>query len=202
VAVGVALALSGAFLAWRHWPAPAPPLPPSGQLPTATLIDDARPLPAFVLHRAGGTLGNADLAGRWTLLSFGYTFCPDICPTTLATLQEVAGRLKTRALPAPQVVFISVDPARDTPGRLADFVRFFDAGFVGATGSDEEMAGLVKHLGVQYQRHEGPDSRHYVVDHSAVVYLVDPQGRLKATFSWPHDPAAMAADYARLTAGG
>jgi protein SCO1/2 len=202
IAVGIALALSGAFLAWRHWPAPAPALPPSGQLPAATQVNDARPLPAFVLHRADGTLSNADFTGRWTLMSFGYSFCPDICPTTLATLGEVKAQLAARRLPAPQVVFVSVDPARDTPARLAEFVRFFDANFVGATGSDAELAALVKHLGVQYQRHEGPDPQHYVVDHSAVVYLVDPQGRLKATFSWPHEPAAMAADYARLTAGG
>lgn len=202
VAVGVALALSGAFLAWRHWPAPAPALPLSGQLPTSTRVDDARPLPAFALHRAEGTLSNADLAGRWTLLSFGYTFCPDICPTTLATLGEVKAQLAARGLPAPQVLFVSVDPARDTPARLAEFVRFFDADFVGATGSNAELATLVRHLGVQYLRHEGPDPQHYVVDHSAVIYLIDPQGRLKATFSWPHEPAAMAADYARLTAGG
>jgi protein SCO1/2 len=199
VAVGVALALSGAFLAWRHWPAPVPALPASGQLPAATLVDDTRPLPAFVLHRADGTLGNTDLAGRWTLMSFGYTFCPDICPTTLATLGEVKAQLAARGLPAPQVVFVSVDPARDTPARLAEFVRFFDASFVGATGSDADLAGLVKHLGMQYARHDGPDQEHYVVDHAAVVYLIDPQGRLKATFSWPHDPAAMAADYDRIT---
>jgi protein SCO1/2 len=197
----VALALSGAFLAWRHWPAPAPALPPSGQLPSATLVNDTTPLPAFALHRVDGTLSNADLLGRWTLLDFGYTFCPDICPTTLATLNEVKTQSAARGAPVPRVIFVSVDPARDTPQRLAEYVRFFDAGFVGATGSDAELAGLVKHLGVQYQRHEGPDSQHYVVDHSAVVYLIDPQGRLKATFSWPHDPATMAAGYAQITSG-
>jgi protein SCO1/2 len=195
----VALALSGAFLAWRHWPAPAPALPPSGRLPAATVVNDTRPLPAFALHRSDGTLGNADLLGRWTLLAFGYTYCPDICPTTLATLKEVKSRLEAGGTAAPQVVFVSVDPARDMPGRLAEFVRFFDPAFIGATGSDAELAAPAKHLGVYYERHDAKDKKLYVVDHSAVVYLIDPQGRLKAIFSWPHDPAAMAADYAQLT---
>jgi protein SCO1/2 len=201
IALGAALVLSGAFLAWRHWPEPAPALPPSGQLSSSTLIDDAMPLPAFALHRADGTLTNADLIDHWTLIDFGYTYCPDTCPTTLATLKEVKTQLEASGTTAPQVIFVSVDPARDAPVRLGEFVRFFDPGFVGATGSDAELAALVKHLGVQYQRHEGPDRQHYVVDHSAVVYLVDPEGRLKATFSWPHDPATMAAHYAQLTSG-
>lgn len=202
IAVGVAVALSGAFLAWRHWPAPVPALPPSGQMPAATQVNDSRPLPAFALQRADGTLSNADLIGRWTLLDFGYSFCPDICPTTLATLSEVKAQLAARSLPAPQVFFVSVDPARDTPARLAEYVRFFDPDFIGATGDDAALAPLVKHLAVHYQRHDATDKKLYVVDHSAVVYLIDPQGRLKAIFSWPHEPAAMAADYAQLTSGG
>lgn len=196
----MALMLSGAFLAWRHLRAPAPALPPSGNLPSATRINDATPLPTFALHRADGTLTNADLLGHWTVLAFGYTFCPDICPTTLATLKDLKTRLEANGTAVPQVVFVSVDPARDTPERLAEFVRFFDPGFVGASGDDAALAALVKHLGVRYERHDAQDKKLYVVDHSAVAYLIDPQGKLKATFSWPHDPAAMAADYAQLTA--
>jgi protein SCO1 len=201
IALGVALALSGGFLAWRHWPEPAPALRPSGHLSSSTLVDDATPLPAFTLRRANGTLTNADLIGHWTLLDFGYTFCPDVCPTTLATLKDVKTRLEAGGTPAPQVIFVSVDSARDTPERLTKFVRFFDPGFIGATGDDAALASLVKHLGVQYERHDAQDKKRYVVDHSAVVYLIDPQGKLKATFSWPHDPAALAADYAQLTSG-
>ncbi len=201
IALGVALALSGAFLAWRHWPGPAPALPPSGRLSSSTLIDDAVPLPAFALRRAGSTLTNADLLGHWTLLDFGYTFCPDTCPTTLATLKEVKTQLEASGTASPQVIFVSVDAARDTPARLADYVRFFDPAFIGATGDDAELGSLVKHLGVQYERHDTQDKKRYVVDHSAVVYLIDPQGKLKATFSWPHDAATMATDYAQITSG-
>jgi protein SCO1/2 len=201
IALGVALVLSGAFLAWRHWPEPAPALPSSGQMSSSTLIDDAVPLPAFALHRTNGTLTNADLLGHWTLLDFGYTYCPDICPTTLATLKEVKTRLAVNGTTAPQFVFVSVDPARDSPERLGEFVRFFDPGFIGVTGDDAALAPLVKHLGVSYQRLDAMDKKLYVVDHSAVVYLIDPQGRLKATFSWPHDPVRMVDDYVLLTSG-
>jgi protein SCO1/2 len=202
VAVGVALALSGAFLAWRHWPAPVPALPASGQLPTASRIDDKVPLPAFALHRSSGTFSNADLLGHWTLLNFGYANCPQICPTTLTTLREVKARLAGNGKAVPQVAFISVDPTRDTPPRLATFMLYFDPQFIGATGNDEELTPLARHLGLAYQRHDAVDKEHYEVDHGTAVYLVDPQGRLKATFSWPHDPATMAADLVKLTSGG
>lgn len=202
VALGVALALSGAFLAWRHWPAPAPALPPAGSLASATRVDDPVPLPAFALRKAEGSLTNADLLGRWTLIDFGYTFCPDICPTTLATLKDVKARVAANGHAAPHVIFVSVDPTRDTTERLRDYVRFFDPAFVGATGDDAALAPLAKHLGVHYERHDGHGEPHYVVDHSTGIYLIDPQGRLKATFSWPHDPAQMVDDYAQLTSGG
>ncbi|HTY99383.1 MAG TPA: SCO family protein [Rhodocyclaceae bacterium] len=184
-------------MAWRHLRSAAPVAPPSA----ATLIDDARPLPPFTLRRVGGTLGNADLAGHWTLLDFGYTFCPDICPTTLAALKDVKARLVATGIAPPRVIFVSVDPARDTPERLNDYVRFFDPDFLGATGDDAALAPLAQNLGVHYQRLDERDKQHYTVDHSAAVYLIDPRGRLRATFSWPHDPAAIAADYRRLTGG-
>lgn len=165
----------------------------------ATLLNDDRPLPPFTLRRQGGLLTNADLRGHWTLLDFGFTFCPDICPTTLATLKEFETRLAAAGVSAPQVIFVSVDPARDTPEHLAEYVRFFDPAFIGATGDDAALAPLVKHLGVYYQRQDAKDRQNYSVDHSALIYLIDPQVRLKAIFSWPHNAEAMAADYPRLT---
>lgn len=172
------------------------------ELVAATRLDDARPLPAFALRRQGGTLANADLRGHWTLLDFGYTFCPDICPTTLATLKDMKSRLAADGGAPPQVIFVSVDPARDTPERLAEYVRFFDPAFIGATGDDAALAPLVKHLGVYYHRQDAKDKRTYSVDHSAIIYLIDPQVRLKAIFAWPQTAGAMADDFRRLTAGG
>jgi protein SCO1/2 len=85
---------------------------------------------------------------------------------------------------------------------MATFVQFFDPSFIGATGDDASLAPLTKNLGVYYQQLDSMDKGHYTVDHTAAIYLIDPQGRLKAVFSWPHDPAAMAADYPKIIAGG
>jgi len=199
---GLSLAFIGAYVALRNFHSPAPALPPSGKLPSATLLNDEQPLPPFSFVRQGGALTNADLMGHWTLMFFGYTFCPDICPTSLAALKDFKARLQANGTTPPQVVFVSVDPARDTPERMASFVAFFDPAFIGATGDDAALAPLAKNLGVHYQRLNGTDKEHYVVDHSAGIYLIDPQGRLKAMFSWPHDAAAMAWDYPTIIRSG
>lgn len=206
LASGLLLVAAGGYLAWRHLPAgPAPALPARQPvLRSATWLNDSQPLPAFRLATAGGDLTNAELAGRWNLLYFGYTYCPDICPTALTALKALADRLAAEGGGRPQVVMVSVDPARDTPDQLARYTAFYDPAFIGATGPDAILAPLVKHLGVFYQRHDEARRADYVVDHSDAVYLIDPDGRLKAVFSGPKDVAAMAADYRVLTgaAGG
>jgi protein SCO1/2 len=199
---GLSLAFIGIYLTVRHLHGPVPALPPSGKLPSATLLNDEQPLPAFSFSRSGPALTNADLERHWTIMFFGYTYCPDICPTTLATLKDFKARVVAAGISPPQVVFISVDPARDTPARIASFVSFFDPAFIGATGDDAALAPLAKNLGVHYQRLEGADKDHYVVDHSAGVYLIDPKGRLKALFNWPQDAAAMAQDYPAIIGSG
>jgi protein SCO1/2 len=195
------LLVAGIYLGWQHLRQPAVAATAPTALTAATLLNDNRPLPAFTLRRKGGTLENADLRGHWTLLDFGYTFCPDICPTTLATLKDIKARLASAGIAPPQVIFVSVDPARDNPERLAGYVHFFDPAFIGATGDDAALAPLVKHLGVYFKRFDEQDKLHYTVDHSAIIYLIDPQVRLKAIFSWPHNAAAIAADYPELTGG-
>ena len=195
LAFGLAIALSGAWLAWRHWRPVAGPL----ALPAATVIDDRQPLPAFALHRSNGRLTPADLAGGWSAVVFGYTTCTDVCPTSLAKLKDLSARLRARGLPAPRMVFVSLDAGRDTPERLENFARAFDPDILAATGNDKELAALVGHLGVHYQRVEGLTPDNYRIDHTDAIFLVDPQLRLKAVFSWPQDPAAMAAAWPGLT---
>jgi protein SCO1/2 len=131
---------------------------------------------------------------------FGYTHCPDVCLTGLTAMKDMRSRLQTAGVVPPQVIFISVDPARDTPEHLAAFAGFFDPSFIGATGNDDALAPLVKNLGIHYQRVEGKKKESYTMDHTASVFLVDPKGRLKAVFSWPHDPQAMAKDYPKIIA--
>jgi protein SCO1/2 len=111
----------------------------------------------------------------------------------------VVEALAARKQTPPQVLMVSVDPARDSPEQLARYTAFFDPGFIGATAPDAALAPLVKHLGVFFERHDQGKAEHYVVDHSDAVYLVDPAGRLKAVFSGPREVPAMVADYLALT---
>jgi protein SCO1/2 len=179
---------------------PAPALPPEGSRLSATVVNDEQPLPAFSLTRAGSLLTNADLLGHWSLVFFGYTHCPDVCLTSLAAMKDMRDRLQVAGVVPPQVIFVSVDAARDTPAHLAEFVSFFDPSFIGATGKDAALAPLVKNLGVFYQRQDSKKKDSYTMDHTSSVFLVDPKGRLKAVFSWPHDPQAMAVDYPKIIA--
>lgn len=195
---GLVLAVAGGYHTWQRLRAgPVPALPPQGSL-SATVVDDEMVLPAFEAVRAEGRFGNEQLRGHWNLLFFGYTHCPDICPTTLTLLKQMHGRLASRDLPLPQVVLLSVDPARDTPQGLKQYVGHFDAAFIGATGTDEGLGPLMKHLGARYARHDGDKAGGYAIDHTAAIYLVDTTGRLRAVFSPPFEPARMADDYAVL----
>jgi protein SCO1/2 len=131
------------------------------------------------------------LKGKWTFVYFGYTYCPDVCPTTLAELARAKKLLDQAGLSA-QYVFVSVDPQRDTPKRLAQYVAFFDPGFVGATGSDEALTALTRQIGVAYSFPEGTRGASYAVDHSSIVALFDPDARLHAVFTPPQEAEEIA----------
>jgi protein SCO1/2 len=171
----------------------------------ALMYPAARPVPDFTLQRADGkTLTQKDWQGRWTLVFFGYTHCPDVCPTTLATLKQVWTKLDATTRQHLAVDFISVDPQRDTPEQLGKYVGFFSPDFVAATGSDEVLAPLTRSLGLLYMRAPKKDGEdkdgEYNVDHSAQVILVNPRGQVAGMFRPPLDPAKMAADLALLAA--
>lgn len=195
------LALAAAALGWwlgngTFRPPAAPPALP--QVQAGTLLPQPKALAPFTLTGEDGEpLGKEDLAGRWTFVFFGYTHCPDICPTTLATLTQVDKRLADAGEGTrPRVLFVSVDPERDTPERLAEYVGYFAPDFRGATADREELQALTRQLGVLYARSEGQETAMgYLVDHSGAVLLLDPQVRLTAIFSAPHDPEALAADF-------
>lgn len=201
ILVGLAFAVTGTLLAWRAMVAPRTPAGlPTPETRSATVLRDDKPLPPFDFEKAGGRFTNQDLDGRWTFLFFGYTQCPDICPTALALMARVKAGIADRKGPAPQVAFVSVDPKRDTPALLSQYVPHFDPSFVGAVGDDAALAALVKHLGVFYVRHDKGGDAHYAVDHTAAIYLIDPKGRLMAVFSAPQEAARVIDDYLALTA--
>ncbi|MRR52153.1 MAG: SCO family protein [Rhodocyclaceae bacterium] len=163
-------------------------------------IQPPSPLTAFALQdAAGGRFTNADLIGRWSIIFFGYTYCPDICPTALTTLVQMRNELVRQGVAPPHVVFISVDPKRDQPEMLRQYARSFDPAFGSVSGSDADLAALIKQLGVYYFRHDKDGNPHYAVDHSAGLYLIDPQGRWRAFFPPPQEGAKLAADFIALT---
>jgi protein SCO1 len=169
-------------------------------LASGTLLTPARPLPEFAfIDHAGQPFGPDRLRGRWSLIFFGFTSCPDVCPTTLGQLAQVEKRLAD--LPSeerPQVILVSVDPQRDTPEHLASYVKFFSPSFVGVTGSQSAIKEFTRTMGVPVAiTPTGGDG--YTVDHSAAVFAIDPAGELCALFSPPHSPETLAADLRRLT---
>ena len=169
------------------------------ELRSALLYPAPRALPDFSLVRSDGRpLTLADWKGHWTVAFFGFTHCPDICPTTLATFKQVWRRLDPATRERVRFDFVSVDPARDTPELLARYTAYFSPDFVASTGSDEELTRLTRSLGLLYTRGEQKDGT-YSVDHSASAVLVDPQGRQAGLFRPPFEAEAIAADLAALT---
>lgn len=120
----------------------------------------------------------ADFRGKVVAVFFGFTHCPDVCPTTLATMREVKARLGPDGERL-QVIFVTVDPERDTPDLLAKYVTAFDPAFLGLHGTPDEIAQAAKHFKVYYQKVPGKTPETYTMDHTASTYLYDPQGRLR-----------------------
>ena len=130
--------------------------------------------------------------GHWLLVYFGYTFCPDVCPTTLQTIATALDRLgKSGAGITP--LFITVDPARDTPAVMARYVHQFDSRIIGLTGSEAQIAEAAKAYRVYYQKETPKDGTPYTMDHSSFLYLMDRQGRLAALFGPQTTAAELAA---------
>ena len=140
------------------------------------------------------------LKGRWTLLFFGYTHCPDVCPITLSVLKNAKARMTESGADgdAVQVVFVSVDPQRDTLEHMGAYVAHFDPEFLGVTGDDADLKALARQLGVLYIRAEPDENGNYLVDHTAAVFLIDPRGHLVALFQAPHSAERIAADVPKI----
>jgi protein SCO1/2 len=192
----VLLILAGVFWLSHGFRGPAPVLGP-----TVNLLDDGRLLPEFHLPSTRGEFSNATLQGHWTFVLFGYTHCPDVCPTSLALLAEVTRQLQGKTVP-PQVVFVSVDAPRDSVELLKRYVPAFNPAFIGATGSDTALKALTRDLGVYFVRNvddtPGGSSGSYSVDHTSSFFLIAPDGSLRAVFQLPQEAPQMARDTAAI----
>lgn len=178
--------------------------PPVEKMQAATLLPKPKVLSPFSLtSQDAQPFGLDDLEGRWTFLAIGFASCPEVCPTILATLRDLDRELRVNgAAPALGLLFISVDPERDSPARLSEHMRAFNKfqnpHFLAATGSHDQLRALTGQLALMYAL--PPDrTGNYMVDHTASILLLDPQARLAAIFSWPHDDLdKMTADFAIL----
>ncbi len=167
---------------------------PAPQLTAGTWLARPKAPAAFsLIDGAGRSFTAGDLVGHPSLMFFGFTHCPDVCPTTMALLAQVAHAAPVRGL---RVIFVSVDPGRDTPALVGGYVHAFDPAFVGLTGSEAAIRTMARDYGVAVNKVELPGGD-YTMDHSAVVFLLDAHGRTTAVFTPPFDAAAMTADLQR-----
>jgi protein SCO1/2 len=148
--------------------------------------------PFALTDQDGKTRTDADFHGRFLLIYFGYSFCPDVCPTTL---QEMGAALDRLGPKRPRVVpmFITVDPARDTPGVLKDYVKSFGPDFIGLTGSEKSITDAAREYHVYVKKHPLPGGG-YAMDHSGVIYLMGPDGKFVTYYEDEIGPDKLADD--------
>jgi protein SCO1 len=188
IAVAAAAGIAAALIA-RQGDAPV--------LGAGTALDEPRALPDFsLLDARGEPFRRESLDGRWTLVFTGFTHCPDVCPMTIALFARLREEVPRSDL---QLLFLSVDPERDTPRQVARYLEHFGPGIQGATGQRTEIERVTTSMGLAQVRNPGAGGD-YTVDHSTALVLIDPGARVAGYFTAPHDPAALAADLKALPA--
>ena len=167
------------------------------------VYDIPRQVAAFSLTDHNGVpFTEARLKGKWSLLFFGYTFCPDICPITLATIRQFEGLLQdTEAAEQIQVAMISVDPQRDTAEKLAAYMGYFSPDYIGVTGQYIDIFNLGRQLNVAFG-YQPTENGEYLVSHSGEILLINPNGEFHGFFKLPHDPGKMAGNFRSVLAAG
>lgn len=191
VAVAVAALV---FLLTR--PAPELPAPTTTEMPLASIGG-----PFTLVGGDGQPFSSARLAGKPFAIFFGFTHCPDVCPTTLAEMKGVLDKLGPDDARRVQVLFVTIDPKRDTPALLANYVPAFHPSFLGLVGSPEATAKMAKDFKVFYQKVPGKTPGSYSMDHSAGSYVYDPQGRLRLFVRHGMPLEGLVADFKLLLGG-
>jgi protein SCO1/2 len=155
--------------------------------------------PFTMVDQDGNRFGVDDLKGKWTLMFFGYTHCPDVCPITMNVLDQVYGRITAGETdPRLQVVFVTVDPERDTLSQLSDYISYFNDDFIALGGSGEQLDSLAGQIGITYYYTAQNDSENYLVDHTSSVFLLDPGARLLSIFSAPHNVEHLHSEFIKI----
>jgi protein SCO1/2 len=192
--VAVAAIATGAWLSYQLSSPPAEPR-------VATLLPGGLDLPEFsLLDHTGSPVDRNVFDGEWNLVFFGFTHCPDICPLTLQVLANARSQMAEDGLEhLPRIVLVSVDPERDTPDKLAQYVGYFGDGNLGITGNLDELRKLTGALGIWFEK-SALDGDNYTVDHAAAVLLIGPDGDYRAVFSAPHEAENFAHDVPAIMA--
>lgn len=181
------------------------PVPPQAD----STIQTHRPLPKaatptggeFALQGPQGPVALKDYRGKVVLLYFGYSYCPDVCPTSLSLMAQALAELEPAERERVQGIFISVDPERDTPARLKEYAPFFHPGIIGLSGTSEQIAAVAEQYGSRYQKTKPDGEGQYAVDHSSATYVIGPQGQLVTTLPHASSPSQIvAATRQQLTA--
>ncbi len=158
-----------------------------------------------LLKDNGSTFTVDDLVGHWSLLFFGYTHCPDICPVTMGAVAQAKKIATANDQMFPEVVFISVDPDRDKVEMLGEYVQYFDKDFIGVTGDENLIKALTLQMSVVYMKvpaagdaKPGSDDNAYLVDHSSALLLLNPEAKLVAFMNPPHEPKIILKDIGKV----
>ena len=166
----------------------------------AVVLPAARPLPEFsLLDQDGNTFTQADFSGQWSILFFGFTHCPDVCPATLQIMAAARDQLQAQALDTPRLVLISVDPDRDTVEVMQRYTGHFGDDVLGLTGELDELQKLTRALGIYFEiDDQSADTANYNVSHSAHVLVLNADGDYVGLFSAPHSVDAFVMDLPRM----
>lgn len=158
-----------------------------------TVIQSPDPSYNFTLTSVNGDVSPSDYRGKIVLIYFGYTFCPDICPATLASVAQALRDMGTKAEDI-QLIMVSLDPGRDTPEKLAEYVAHFHPSFIGITGTQAQLDEVASLYGIYYQKTQGSDASGYLIDHTATLLVLDREGYLKLVFPFGVTPQEIADD--------
>lgn len=196
--LGIGFLLLGLFGGWlaiqfaTGWPSLTPPTYNGMVLQSPERMGD------FTLSsHTGESVSLSDFRGQIVMLYFGYTYCPDVCPATLIELKNARNQLGKYADDV-QVIMVSVDPQRDTPEVLTDYLSYFDPSFIGLTGTEEELIAAATPYGVFFEANEGTVESGYTIDHTAAVLVIDRDGYLRMMYPFGMTSDQMAEDLAYL----
>ena len=191
VAAGLGLALSVAVFK------PVLPAKPLPALSAAKVIDSPRALPPFQLQSASGPITADQLKGHWTVVFVGFTHCPDVCPTTLTDMARAQALWDAAGLKAkPRLLFVSIDPERDTPEKIAEYAAYFHKDTLTATAAEPQLTEFARSLGLVYMK--VPQGDTYTMDHSSTLVLLNPKAEFAGIIRPPLKPEAVGADLIAL----